>query len=86
MSLIPMIDLIRESGYEVTIHDYGIDSVAFCLAVMFDTFEDLYYLGELLGDFGLGAALVKDKLIFFPKAKIDAGLFEYICAADQDAD
>ena len=86
MSLIPMIDLIRENGYEVTIHDYGIDSVAFCLAVMFDTFEDLYYLGELLGDFGLGAALVKDKLIFFPKAKIDAGLFEYICAADQDAD
>lgn len=82
MSLIPMIDLIRENGYEVTIHDYGIDSVAFCLAVMFDTFEDLYYLGELLGDFGLGAALVKDKLIFFPKAKIDAGLFEYICAAD----
>ena len=86
MSLLPMIDLIRESGYEVTIHDYGIDSVAFCLAVMFDTFEDLYYLGELLGDFGLGAALVKDKLIFFPKAKIDAGLFEYICAADQDVD
>ena len=86
MSLIPMIDLIRESGYEVTIHDYGMDSVAFCLAVMFDAPEDLYYLGELLGDFGLGAALVKDKLIFFPKAKIDAGLFEYICAADQDAD
>lgn len=86
MSLIPMIDLIRENGYEVTIHDYGIDSVAFCLAVMFDTFEDLYYLGELLGDFGLGAALVKDKLIFFPKAKIDAGLFEYICAAGQDVD
>lgn len=86
MSLIPMIDLICENGYRVTIHDYGMDSVTFCLAVMFDTPEDLYYLGELLGDFGLGAALVKDKLIFFPKAKIDAGLFEYICAADQDAD
>jgi len=86
MYLLQVIDLIRENGYEVTIHDYGKDSVAFCLAVMFDDFEDLYYIGELLGDLGLGAALVKEKLIFFPKAKIDAELYEYICAAGKDAD
>jgi hypothetical protein len=86
MSLQQVIDLIRETGYEVTIHDYGKDSVAFCLAVMFDDFEDLYYISELLGDLGLGAALVKEKLIFFPKTKIDAELYEYICAAGKDAD
>ena len=86
MSLQQVIDLIRETGYEVTIHDYGKDSVAFCLAVMFDDFEDLYYIGELLVDLGLGAALVKEKLIFFPKTKIDAELYEYICAAGKDAD
>jgi len=86
MYLQQVIDLIRETRYEVTIHDCGKDSVAFCLAVMFDDLEDIYYIGELLGDLGLGVALVKEKLIFFPKAKIDAELYEYICAAGKDAD
>jgi hypothetical protein len=46
---------------------------------------DLFYLGELLGDYSLGVAMVNDGLLYFPSTPINAEMYEYICAAGQDA-
>jgi hypothetical protein len=85
MSLLPVINLLRESQYEVTIHDCGKQDAKFCLAIMTSEPADLFYLGELLGDYSLGVAMVNDGLLYFPSTPINAEMYEYICAASQDA-
>ena len=81
-----LIDLLRENQYEVTLHDCGIQDAKFCLAIMINEPVDLFYLGELLGNYNLGVAMVKDNLLYFPSKPVSAELYEYICAAGKDAD
>jgi hypothetical protein len=89
IDLIPVIDLLREEGFVVTIHDRGDKEAKFCLAIKIDDPVDLFYLGRNLSVFPLGAPYYKvigTGLAYFPAVEIDAELYEYICAADQDAD
>ena len=83
VDLIPVIDLLREELFVVTIHDRGNKEEAkFCLAVKIDDFVDLYYLGRKLSMFALGVPYHKAGILFFPEVEINAELYEYICAAD----
>lgn len=87
VDLIPVIDLMREELFVVTIHDRGNKEEAkFCLAVKIDDPAHLYYLGRKLSMFPLGVPYYKAGLAYFPEVEINADLYEYICAADQDAD
>ena len=79
MFLQPVIDLLRQEFHNVTIYDCGKDAATFCLAVKFDEPIDLYYLGRALSGVNLGLATqVKDGLIYFPEALIDAETYAYI--------
>ena len=79
MFLSPVIDLLREIGYEVTIHDCGKDKATFCLAVMLSEPVDLYYIGNALSGYTMGAAIGdKEGLVYFPAALIDAETYSYI--------
>jgi hypothetical protein len=86
IDLIPVIDLLREEGFFVTIHDQGGKEARFCLAIKIVDFIDLFYLGRNLSAFPLGAPYFKAGLAYFPAVEIDAELYEYICAAGKDAD
>lgn len=87
VDLIPVIDLLREDQFVVTIHDRGNkEEVKFCLAVKIDDLVDLYYLGRKLSMFALGVPYYKGGILFFPEVEINAELYEYICAAGQDVD
>ena len=79
MFLLPVIDLLRQIGYEVTIHDCGEGKAMFCLAVRLSEPVDLYYIGGSLSGYTMGLAIVdKDDLVYFPAAQIDAETYAYI--------
>jgi len=87
IDLMPVIDLLREDEFVVTIHDRGTnEEVKFCLAVKIDDPLHLYYLGRKLSMFSLGVPYYSQTgLAYFPAVEIDAELYEYICAADKHA-
>lgn len=83
VDLIPVIDLLREDQFVVTIHDRGNKEEAkFCLAVKIGDPVELYYLGRKLSMFPLGVPYYKAGLAYFPEVEINAEMYEYICAID----
>lgn len=86
-----IIDLLRNEGLRVTIHDTGLEEVYFVLAVVIDEPLDIWYVARalpakneehvsLLRPPSVEGA--RENLLVFHDLKINAEMYEYICAAD----
>ncbi len=77
-----IIDLLRSWHLRVTIYDRGEDAVDFVLAVAIDEPIDIWFIARGLPATFPRAPTVEGKLMVFHDLKIDAEMYEYICAAD----
>jgi hypothetical protein len=86
-----IIDLLRNEGLRVTIHDTGLESVYFVLAVAIDEPLDIWYVARALPATNSDHVSLlrpptvegnREDLLVFHDLKIDAEMYEYICAVD----
>lgn len=73
-----LIDSLRQQKFFPTIYDMGTNKPEFVLAVIVDEPIDIWYLSRLMPD--VGYLMMNGKLLYFPQMKINAEIYEYICA------
>ena len=73
-----LIESLRQQKFSPTIYDMGKDKLEFVLAVTVDEPIDIWYLSRLMPD--VGAPVLNGRFLYFPKMKINAETYEYICA------
>ena len=78
-----IIQMLRQGGWQVTLHDVGVDRAELVLAVRLDEPLDLWYLSQDCGlnNLHMGAVfLTATNIVYFPLLVVDADDYREVMA------